>query len=124
MGMRIFVCEDSAGYRLVIKSVLDAEPEFEVVGEACDGQQCIDEVAQADPDVVLLDINMPRMNGLDALPELLEAVPEAKIVMLSTGSAEEYEQRSLARGAHGYIEKPASAPDLVDALMLTLDDAA
>src|SRR5882757_1707987 len=120
--MRIFVCDDSAGYRLVLRTILNAEPGLRVVGEACDGEECVAAVAEATPDVVLLDINMPRMTGLQALPSLRAAVPDAKILMLSSGSPEEYEQVSLQGGAHGFIEKPSSAAELVPALMQSLDE--
>lgn len=118
--MRIFVCDDSAGYRMVLRTVLDAEPDLRVVGDACDGRECIDDVRAARPDVVLLDINMPRMSGLEALPELRAVVPDAKIVVLTTHATPEHERESRSLGADGFLEKPHSAFDVVDAVRSTL----
>jgi DNA-binding NarL/FixJ family response regulator len=121
---RIFLCDDAADYRLLVRSVLASLDDMEVVGEACNGQECLDEVVAADPDVVLLDINMPVMDGWEALPQLRDAAPDAHVVVLSTAPERDARERALRLGAAGYIEKPISVFDLPDAIRASLPDAA
>ena len=105
MDRKGVLCDDAKAYRQLLRAVLDASP-FEVVGEACDGQDCVDKVPAADPDVILLDLNMPRLDGRRAIPLLRERAPDAKIVMLSTARAGDQERECLRLGAQAYIEKP------------------
>jgi two-component system chemotaxis response regulator CheY len=113
--MRLFLCDDNAHYRRLIRLVLEGAG-HEVVGEACDGQDCIDQVASAEPEVVLLDLNMPRVNGFEALPHLREQLPTTKIVILTTGQAPHERQRALEGGADGFIVKPERVFSLPDEL--------
>ena len=105
MDRKVFLCDDAKAYRQLVRAVLDASP-FHVVGEACDGLDCIDKVPAADPDVILLDVNMPRLDGRGAIAELRKKAPDAAIVMLSTAPARDQEQACLRLGASAYIEKP------------------
>lgn len=116
MSERVFLCDDDDGYRLLLREVLRAEG-MKIVGEGGDGAACVEDVVDADPDVVLLDLNMPGMNGFEALPLLRRDLPRAKLIVLSTSPADD---RSVAAahmlGAHGYISKPVdvfSVPSLV-----------
>jgi DNA-binding NarL/FixJ family response regulator len=108
---RLYLCDDDADYRSLLRLVLP-ESGHEIVGEGCDGQDCVEHAAAARPDVVLLDLNMPRMSGFDALPALRDALPDAKIVILSSARRQDELQRVLGLGADGYIEKPVDIMSL------------
>lgn len=119
---RIFICDDDPHYRVLLHAVLSSQ--YEIVGEARDGQECIELVAAAKPDVVLLDINMPRRTGMEALPQIREQVPGAKVVALSTGTAAEYEEEFLGGGGYAFVEKPHDVLALADHLRLLLEGEA
>jgi two-component system chemotaxis response regulator CheY len=104
--MNVFLCDDAKAYRSLVRTVLDEAEDLHVVGEACDGLDCIDKVGQADPDVILLDVNMPRLDGSAAIPGLRDKVPGAQIVMLSTSPPAEQASECLRLGARAYIQKP------------------
>ena len=93
---------------MLLRMVL-ADAGATVVGEAADGIDAIAEAAAADPSVVLLDLNMPGINGLDALPQLREALPGVKIVVLTTSKAIESEMAAIAAGADAFVSKPIDA---------------
>jgi CheY-like chemotaxis protein len=110
---RVFLCDDESHYRSLVRAVLTASDEpFEVVGEASDGQEAIDLAPALRPDLLLLDVNMPGMGGLEALPRLRELLPDTRIVALTTAWADPLEQRFLAAGGDGFIEKPRNAMTL------------
>jgi DNA-binding NarL/FixJ family response regulator len=113
--MRLFLCDDNPEYRMLARLVLE-EAAHEIVGEAGDGVEAEEQAPATTPDVVLLDLNMPRCNGYEALPRLRSLLPDSKIVVLTTGRAEEERERALRAGADGFIVKPASVFDLVDEL--------
>jgi DNA-binding NarL/FixJ family response regulator len=115
MGMRLFLCDDNAEYRKLARLVLERSG-HEIVGEAGDGQGAIDTAAGTAPEVVLLDLNMPRVNGIEALPELRRRLPEAKILVLTTGQARDERRQALEAGAHGFIVKPERVFTLDDEL--------
>jgi CheY-like chemotaxis protein len=104
--MRVFLCDDNDGYRALARIVL--EPHHEVVGEAADGEEAIARAPGIAPEVLLLDLNMPRMSGHDALPLLREALDETKIIILTSSNAEDERRRALDAGADGFITKPDS----------------
>ena len=108
MAERVFLCDDNDAYRLLLREVLTAEG-MEIVGEGDDGDVCIEAVSHARPDIVLLDINMPRMNGFEALPTLRQQLPDAKLIVLSS-APQDHLSLSAAQmlGADGYMTKPAS----------------
>ena len=112
--MRVFLCDDNAGYRALTRIVL--EPHHDVVGEAGDGAEAIELAPAASPDVLLLDLNMPRLSGRDALPRLRKILARTKIIILTTGRAEDEEQGVLDAGADGFIVKPDSVFSLPDEL--------
>ena len=118
--MRIFLCDDNAEYRQLTRLALR---EHEVVGEAGDGEEAIARAPDAAPDVLLLDINMPRLDGHGALPRLRELLPETRIVVLTTGLAEDERRRSLDAGADAFIVKPESVFALPRELAAALEDA-
>jgi CheY-like chemotaxis protein len=112
---RVYICDDSPEYRMLLRMVL-ADEGAVVVGEGADGIECLEAAAATDPSIVLLDLNMPGLSGLEALPKLREALPDVKIVVLTTSKAAESERAAMAAGADAYVSKPidaTSVPQLV-----------
>jgi CheY-like chemotaxis protein len=116
--MRVFLCDDNSGYRALTRIVL--QDQHEVVGEAADGLEAIERAPAAAPEVLLLDLNMPRMGGQAALPRLRELLDTTKIIILTTGRTEEERQRALDAGADGFIVKPESVFALPEELSRAL----
>jgi DNA-binding NarL/FixJ family response regulator len=117
---RLFLCDDDANYRTLVNEVLNLDDDLEIVGQACDGRECVDRVAAAGADVVLLDINMPIMTGFEALPLLREAAPDAKVFVLSSASSETAESTAMALGADAFIQKPYNIMDLAGQIRASL----
>jgi two-component system chemotaxis response regulator CheY len=118
---RILICDDDAGYRALLRVVLEEGRVHEVVAEARDGRECIDVAREVRPDVILLDLNMPRMSGVEALPVLRDLLPETKIVALTTARAMENEQEFVDLGGVAFIEKPFDIYALPPALERVLE---
>jgi two-component system response regulator DegU len=113
---KILIVDDHQLFREGVKRILDFEDSFEVVAEGDDGGEVISLYEQYIPDVVLMDINMPRMNGVDATAELMQAHPEAKVIMLSIHDDESYVSHALKTGALGYMLKEMDAEAIVQAI--------
>ncbi|HKW97861.1 MAG TPA: response regulator transcription factor [Bryobacteraceae bacterium] len=111
--MRILIADDHDFVRKGIRSLLERRPEWEVCGEAASGHDAIIHAERLRPDLVLLDISMPDVNGLEALPEILKAHPDTKVAILTVHESAEIVGRALASGAHGVISKSDAARDLV-----------
>jgi DNA-binding NarL/FixJ family response regulator len=107
--IRVLLCDDAPGFRALLRYTLAEESDLVVVGEAGDGESGLRAVAALRPDVVLLDISMPRLQGLDAIGAMLKRSPASRIVALSGFTAEEMAGAALARGAHAYVEKGSGA---------------
>lgn len=107
--LRTVLVDDVADMRELLRLLLVRDGRFSIVGEAANGQEAIDVVAEASPDLIVLDVAMPVLDGIAALPRLREASPGTRIVMLSGFPAEDMERPSLEAGAVGYIEK---GPDI------------
>src|SRR5262245_56342552 len=103
--IRVLVVDDVPDIRKLIRLTLERCGPFDVVGEAGDGAQAISEAARLQPDIVLLDLSMPVMDGLEALPEILRSSPDSKVLVLSGFTAGEMSAEALKRGAAGYMEK-------------------
>lgn len=99
-----------------LKALLESHQDIEIVGEATNGQEAIDEAARLQPDVVLMDITMPGINGMDATRAIKKANPDAKILVLSMHQGEDYFFNVLEAGASGYFIKGGSMSELVSAL--------
>jgi two-component system response regulator NreC len=117
---RIVIAEDHTILREGLRALLSSKPDFEVVGEAEDGRDAIRCVVSEKPDVMLLDLSMPRMSGLEAIKEIKRQSPETKIVVLTVHKTEEYILATLEAGADGYVLKDATHSELVLAIMNTL----
>ncbi|BDG61083.1 response regulator [Caldinitratiruptor microaerophilus] len=114
--IKVLLVDDHAILREGIRSLLSSAPDIEVVGEAEDGQQAIEKVEQLAPDVVLMDVAMPRMNGIEATRAIKAAHPDLPVLILSMHDSEEYILPILKAGASGYVLKRAAAQELVSAL--------
>lgn len=114
--IRIFLADDHAVLRAGLKALLNAEPDMEVVGEAEDGEACVRQVTLLRPDVVLLDINMPRCNGLEALKSLQEQTPGTRVLVLTMHDDPGYLRQVLASGGAGYVLKQAASEELLSAI--------
>ena len=118
-AVRVLVVDDQRLIRESIASLLDVQPGIAVVGTAGDGREAVDQALALSPDVVLMDVRMPTMDGIDALSVLRQRVPACRVVMLTTLHDEEYVVRALRAGATGYLLKDLPARELADAIRLT-----
>ncbi|MEU9617698.1 MULTISPECIES: response regulator transcription factor [unclassified Streptomyces] len=112
--IRVLIVDDQMMVREGFSVLLNAMPGIEVVGEAVDGRQAIAQVAALRPDVVLMDIRMPELNGIDATREIVAADADAKVLVLTTFDLDEYVYQALRAGASGFLLKDASARQLAD----------
>jgi DNA-binding NarL/FixJ family response regulator len=103
--IRVLVCDDVASFRALMRYTLQEDPEIEVVGEAADGMAAIAAAERLQPDVVLLDLTMPILDGIDAIPSLLKCAPGARIVALSGWGADRMGEAAREQGAVAYVEK-------------------
>ena len=117
MTIRVVIVDDQGMVRTGFRVYLDVQPDLEVVGEAADGAQALQVVAQLRPDVVLMDIRMPVMNGLEATRALLTENPDPpKVLILTTFDLDDYVYEALRAGASGFLLKDASATELAEAV--------
>jgi DNA-binding NarL/FixJ family response regulator len=114
-GLRILVCDDSAHIRELVRLVLEMEG-HSVVGEAENGRRAIEEAERHQPDVVLLDLSMPIMDGLEALPEIRRVAPETRIVVLSGFDNPSLVARALELGAESYVTKGGDPAEILVAV--------
>ncbi|MEW5718363.1 MAG: response regulator transcription factor [Chloroflexota bacterium] len=122
--IRVLVVDDHAIVREGICSLLARRKDIQVVGEAADGKRALDAVVQFDPDVVLMDIQMPVLNGLDATREIHKRFPSTRILVLTQHESKEYVVPLLRAGAVGYITKTARATELIGAIRAVYDEGA
>ena len=115
--IRLLLVDDNEDLRFLVRTAVESRGGFEVVGEASDGRAGVDLASSLEPDVVLLDLDMPAMGGLEALPLVRSAAPSSKVIVLSSFRREDYEQAVRAGGAVGYLEKGITARRLVDELL-------
>jgi len=110
---RVFIAEDHEVLRQGLRSLLEASGEFEVVGEAEDGADAIRRITETNPDLVLLDLSMPRMDGISVIKDLKSRYPEFKILVLTMFKTEEYVLEVFHSGAEGYCLKSSSYDELL-----------
>jgi DNA-binding NarL/FixJ family response regulator len=112
----VLIVDDQDLVREGVRILLDAEPDLTVVGEAADGSQALAQARRLDPDVILMDVRMPEMNGIEATSRLIAAGCRARILMLTTFNLDEYVYHALKAGASGFLLKDASREQLTGAV--------
>ncbi|MEV2252086.1 response regulator transcription factor [Streptomyces sp. NPDC050147] len=114
MTIRVLIADDQMMVREGFSVLLNAMPDIEVVGEAVNGREAVDRVRELTPDVVLMDIRMPELNGIEATREIVAADVASKVLVLTTFDLDEYVYQALRAGASGFLLKDASARQLAD----------
>jgi DNA-binding NarL/FixJ family response regulator len=116
MTVSIFLADDHQVVRQGLRSLLEAQPNFKVVGEADDGLDAVNQVERLAPDVLLLDLMLPGLNGLEVARQCQQRAPKTRIVILSMHSDESYVLQALRNGAAGYVLKQSSATTVIQAV--------
>jgi two-component system response regulator NreC len=114
--IRVLIADDHTIFRSGLNMLLSTQDDIQVVGEATDGVECLQAAERLSPDVVLMDIGMPNLNGIEATRRLLERVPNAQVLVLTMHRSDEYFFQMLEAGASGYILKGAETDELIDAV--------
>jgi DNA-binding NarL/FixJ family response regulator len=114
--VRVMICDDEPGLRMLLRIALGLEPDLEVVAEAANGREAIDLAKQHRPDVILLDLAMPVMDGLEALPKLRAVAPETKVVVFSGFQESLFARKARELGADAYVEKGVDPSTVADAI--------
>jgi DNA-binding NarL/FixJ family response regulator len=114
--IRVLVVDDHALFRRGLQMVLEQEPDIEVVGEASDGQEAVAQASDTTPDIVLMDVRMPKRGGIDACSAIHAAVPSAKIIMLTISDEEADLYDAIKAGAMGYLLKEISIEEVASAI--------
>jgi DNA-binding NarL/FixJ family response regulator len=111
--MRILIVDDHAVVRRGLRALLETQAGWEICGEAENGRQAVEEVKRLSPDVVLIDMNMPEMNGLEATREIRKTAHETEVLMISVHNSEEFMRAAEAAGARGYVTKALQPGELL-----------
>ncbi|MEP7200391.1 MAG: response regulator transcription factor, partial [Chloroflexota bacterium] len=114
--IRILIVDDHSVVRRGLRHLLATYADMQVVGEASDGPSAMQAATTLSPDVILLDIRLPGASGLDIAPQLRQAAPEARIIILTTYEDDEYLVKALGGGAHGYLLKSTSDEHVAEAI--------
>jgi DNA-binding NarL/FixJ family response regulator len=110
---RTLIVDDNAGFRRSMKEFLALEPDIEVIGEAADGQEAILKARDLKPDLVLMDVRMPGISGIDATRQLKDELPELKVIILTIFDLQAYRDAAIASGANGYVTKGSLFEELL-----------
>jgi DNA-binding NarL/FixJ family response regulator len=116
MSISVFIADDHTVVRDGLRILLDEHPDIEVVGDAADGRETVRQVTEMTPDVVIMDINMPELNGIEASLQILENCPSTRVVILSMFATQEHIYRALQAGARGYLLKESAGIEVVNAV--------
>lgn len=114
--LRVYLADDHAVVREGLKSLIDSQPDMQVSGEAGDGRTACRQVQELQPDVVVMDVSMPEMNGARATEEIKQTCPQVKVVALTVHEDKGYLRQLLEAGASGYVLKRAAAEELIQAI--------
>ena len=116
MKIRVLLADDHTIVRQGLIEILKRSPEIEVVGEAADGAEATEKALKLKPDVVVLDVSMPRLNGIEAARRIHEALPSVRILVLTMQDDEEYVLKMVRAGASGYLLKDGAASELIEGI--------
>lgn len=116
MSITVFLADDHAVVRDGLRLLLEAQGDLKVVGDAADGRETVRQVEQLCPDVVVMDITMPELNGIEATWRIRDSCPATRVIVLSMHSANEYVFRALQAGARGYVLKESAGVEVVHAV--------
>lgn len=114
--IRILLADDHTVVRVGLRALIDAQPDMEVVGEARDGAEALAHALMVGPDIVVMDLSMPQLNGLEVTRQLREHTPELRVLVLSVHEDATYLRQALSAGATGYVLKRAAAEQLIEAI--------
>ena len=114
--IRVMIVDDHAIVRVGLKQVPDQSGEFEVVGQAADGEEAVRVAAEVSPDVVVMDVMMPKKDGVEACREIMESAPETRVLMLTASTEEDAVVEAVAAGATGYLQKETDREQLLSAV--------
>lgn len=120
--IRILIADDHTIVRQGLARLLEEKPDLKVIGEAVNGQDAVDKALKLKPDIAILDISMPRMNGIEAAKRIGKRLPKTKILILSMYSHEYYIDELLEAGVSGYLLKDSSGRDIINAIHAALRD--
>ena len=119
MSIRVLIADDQALVRAGFRMVLEAEPDLEVVGEAADGAEAVSSARETDPDVILMDVRMPNVDGLEATRRLLSGREDGpRVLILTTFDLDEYVYEALRAGASGFLLKDTPPEELIEGIRL------
>jgi len=116
MGVRLLLADDHEIVRRGLRALLEAEPGWQVAAEAADGRDAVEKAQQIKPDIAILDISMPSLNGLEATRQIVKGISQTKVLVLTMHNSDPLIQRVLEAGARGYLLKSDAARDLVAAV--------
>ena len=114
--IRVMIVDDHSIVRVGLQQVLDQSGEFEVVGQAADGEEAVRVAADVSPDVVVMDVMMPKKDGVEACREIMESAPETRVLMLTASTEEDAVVEAVAAGATGYLQKETDREQLLSAV--------
>lgn len=121
--VRLLVVDDEPSFRVLTRMLLEDHPRYVVAGEAADGEEAIEHARRLHPDAILLDLNMPGLNGLQALPRLRAASPSSRVIVVSVARDQQELHQAKMAGAHAFIDKALSNEQFLVALDACLDGA-
>ncbi len=116
MSIKVVIADDHAVFRDGLRSLLEAQKDITVIGEAANGRDAVREVKRLKPDVVIMDIAMAELNGIEAAAQISGALPSSRVVILSMYKSDEHISRSLKAGAWGYLLKESAGAEVIDAI--------
>jgi DNA-binding NarL/FixJ family response regulator len=118
MAIKILLADDHKIVRDGLRALLERELDMEVMAEASDGREAVDLARELHPDVVIMDVGMPQLNGIEATKELIQALPDTKVLALSMHSNKWFTARMFGAGAAGYVQKDCAFDELVKAIRI------